>query len=375
MARSADSAIAAAFAPFVSAAGQPSYASELKTRDLPAARKKAQYKKFRSLKSYPESPLYLPGNGFIARFSHDEGDILVISDNHLDSDGREELADWALGFGLSEDQIDEAAFLVFCSELDGFFKPIGLNLKSQRADNLLGIVGSDYEGHIIEEMFDWYQSVAIFSVPADHKSREMSLYRLAAEMSAKNASFRPDIISQELADSINRLNGLPNINPENTYFALTSTHWKHCFMDIYRCLEAIFYLPWTVALRDSLQSGLSALALAKECRRSLVWREREKTSIARLFQLVDNDISRPEYLRGLGAFGDLYGNEAGADKYAERIYKIRNQLVHQEDYEDPVPVPIEIADWEPICLYLAGIVEAIYINRSRDIDYTFDAAA
>lgn len=375
MARNADVAVQAAFAPFVSAAGEPAYAGDLKTRDLPSERKKAQFAKFRSLVAYEESPLYLPGNGFIARFKHSGGHLLIISDNHLDDDGREELGDWALDFGLAEDQIDEALFLVLCSEMDGFYKPVGLNLKSQRAENLLAIVGADYEGHEISEMIDWYQSVAIFSIPEDHKSREMSLYRLASEIAAQNLSYRPDIITNEVAGAIRRLNDLPNINPENTYYALTSTHWKHCFMDVYRCLEAVFYLPWTISLRDSLSSTLSALALAKECRRNLVWREREKTSIGKIFDLVEEEVARPPNLKTFGPLQDLYGNDAGADKFGERIYKIRNQLVHQEDYEDPVLISIDQAEWEPLCIYLASVVEAIYVSRARDIDYSFDVAA
>lgn len=375
MARSANAAIEAAFAPFVSAAGEPAYASALTTRKLPPERQKGQFAKFASLAAYEESPLYLPGNGFITRFKHAEGHLLVISDNHLDDEGREDLGGWALDFGLVEDQIDEALFLVLCSEMDGFYKPVGLNLKRQRAENLLGIVEPDYEGHDISEMIDWYQSVAIFSIPEDHKSREMSLYRLASEIAARNPSFRPDIITGEVAGALKRLNDLPNINPENIYYALTSTHWKHCFMDVYRCLEAVFYLPWTISLRDSLSSTMSALELAKECRKNLVWREREKTSISKIFELVDNEVSRPPDLHAFGPLQDLYGNDAGANKFGERIYKIRNQLVHQEDYEDPVQLPIDQDEWAPLCIYLASVVEAIYVSRARDIDYSFDLAA
>ncbi|MBP7816191.1 MAG: hypothetical protein KA085_08705 [Phenylobacterium sp.] len=372
MARYLKHCVESAFAPFVAAAGGPNYAAQLTTADLPEERKAAQFSKFRSLKPFGGDPLYLPGNGFIARFAHSAGAFLCVSDHHLDDEGKEELNEWAAGEGLLEGALDEASFLVLCDELGGFYKPLGLNMKKERAENLLGVVNDAYEGHDINDIIEWYQSVSIFDIPEDHYALTANAYRIAAGLVSSNRAYRPEIIGDEMATAIHALNLLPNINPENLYFALTSTHWKHTFLDLYKCLEAIFYLPWTSVLRDSLKSELTALALAKECRRSLIWREREKVSIARLFETLPDLICKPPTLAAIAPLQDLVGNNANKDKYGERIYKIRNELVHQEDYEDPTPIEIPKNFWLPICLYLSGILKELYTSRAPDIDYVFE---
>lgn len=372
MARDLKHCIESAFAPFVAAAGGPSYAAQLTTEDLPEERKNEQYPKFRSLKAFGGDPLYLPGNGFIARFSHSTGAFLCVSDHHLDDEGKEELNEWAAGEGLQEGSLDESSFLVLCDELGGFYKPIGLNMKKERAENLLGVVNDAYVGHDINDMIQWYQSVSIFEIPADHYALTANPFRIAAALVSSNRAYRPDIIGDEMATAIRALNLLSNINPENLYFSLTSTHWKHAFLDLYKCLEAVFYLPWTSVLRDSLKSELTALALAKECRRSLIWREREKVSIARLFEMLSDPICKPAAIEGIAPFQDLFGNDANKGKYGERIYKIRNQLVHQEDYEDPTPIEIPKECWQPICLYLSSVLKELYTSKAPDIDYVFE---
>lgn len=372
MARDLKQCVSSAFAPFVAAAGAPAYASQLRTADIDEARKPEQFAKFKSLRRFGGDPLYLPGNGFIARFYHSAGSFLCVSDHHLDDDGKEELAAWAAKECLIEGALDEATFLVLCDELGGFYKPMGINLKKERAENLIGVVTDSYQGHDIIDMIEWFQSVAIFEIPEDHYGMTASPYRIAAALVSNNRAYRSDIIGEGIASAISELNALPNVNPENLYFSLTSTHWKHTFLDLYKCLEAIFYLPWTSGLRDSLGSGLTALALAKECRRSLIWREREKVSIARLFDSLPDAVCTPGTLAGVAPFQDLIGNGAKKDAYGARIYKIRNQLVHQEDYEDPTPIDMPSECWLPICLYLSGIIKEIYTSKAHDIDYAFE---
>jgi hypothetical protein len=372
MARELKHCVDSAFRPFVDAAGGPAYQSQLKTVDLPGQRKEEQFQKFRSLKAFGGDPLYLPGNGFLVRYSHLGGAFLCVSDNHLDDDGKEELSNWAINEGLLESYFDESTFLVFCRELHGFYRPIDLNLRKQRAEDLLDVVGTDYRGHYINDMMDWYQSVAIFEIPLGHYALNISSYRIATNIVSKNRAYRSDIIGDEIAHAISTLNELSNVNPENLYFALTSTHWKHTFLDLYKCLEAIFYLPWTSVLRDSLKSTMTALALAKECRRNLVWREREKTSIARLFEYLPPEICKMPIISNIAPLQDLFGNNASNGKFGERIYKIRNQFVHQEDYDDPIVLDIQKNCWLPLCLYLTSVIKELYTQKSYDIDYVFD---
>ena len=360
-----------AVAPFVIAAGEPNYADALKTLGLPDDRQQDQFEKFKTIEAFGGEPLHLPPTGFVSRFRDSRSAFLCISSQGLDDEETEALRDWCLEEGLSEDRLDEATFLFLASQQGAFYRPVGRNLRRDRAENLLNIVGEGYLGHDIMDLILWYQSALIFEIPEDHRFTDSSAYKIAALIVARTDFYRPQIIGTEVAVGIARLLTLPNINPENLYFALTSTHWKHTFLDLYRCMEAIFFLPWAKALRQSLSSRLNALELAKECRKNLAWREREKASIGKLFEMLPEAVCRSTSIQHLPAFTDLFGNVAGQRSFGERIYKVRNQLVHQEDYDDPNPLELPQDCWHPMCLYIIDVLERLYYDNQVDISYTF----
>ncbi len=360
-----------AFAPFVSAAGNPQYARALKTLDLPPEEREIQFEKFKTIEPLGGEPLHLPPNGFISRFRDSKSLFLCISNQGLDEEESNALTDWCLEEGLTEEGLDEATFLFLASQQSGFYRPVGRNLQRARAENLLDIVDADYRGHDISDLIRWYQSALIFRVPEDHRFADVSIYRIAAAIAARTDFYRPHSLGADLANAIAGLVELPNINPENIYFALTSTHWKHTFLDLFKCLEAIYYLPWARSLGQSIDSRLTALALAKQCRQNLMWREREKTSIARLFEMLPEPICKSALIERTPAFSDLFGNAAGQARFGERVYKIRNQLVHQEDYEDPTPLDLPHDSWRPTCLYLVAVLKRLYSDNESDIDYEF----
>lgn len=365
------------FAPFVAAAGNPPYAAKLKTADIEDGRKTSQFKKYRNLKLLG-SPLFLPINSFACRYSDGSREYLCVSNQHLDADGNEALQQWASDEGFIEETLDEATFLFLCTDLSGYYRPLGINLKQSRADNLLDLFGedgkADYNGHAIGDTIKWYQSVCIFEIPEDNRSITENLYAIAARLSGAHNEYRSAILPQDTALVIAKLSELSNVNPENIYYALTSSHWKQIFIDIYKCLEAVFYLPWTSALRSAISHPSSSLSLAKQCKISLHWREQEKASIEALFSMLDASLYKPTSISSIECFRDIYGAEdVKASSFGRRIYALRNQIVHQEDYEETTQWTIPDNAWPTIVTYVANIVHNIYYTHSIDIDYQYAA--
>ena len=168
---------------------------------------------------------------------------LCIQREGLDQKGSARLSAWGEASGITETQLDESGFLFLVYALQGTYKPKSEFLSQDAAENVIDVVQSGYVGHSIYDVQSWYRDVAVFAIPEDHVFRTRSNYGVAANLAASLPDFRSALISSSLASAIFGLSGLPNINPENLYFALTSTHWRHVILEIYKCLEATFYLP------------------------------------------------------------------------------------------------------------------------------------
>jgi hypothetical protein len=59
---------------------------------------------------------------------------------------------------------------------------------------------------------------------------------------------------------------------------------------------------------------------------------------------------------------------ASKQSIGRRVYKIRNTLVHQEDYEDRDPLDLENENWSELIKFLCESIKYLYGNYRADID-------
>lgn len=362
----------ALFAPLVGAAGRPDLLRQLKTADLAEDRRSDQFERLKRSRIMGGEHVSLPPNSFVFRYRNSYGAFLCVQNEDLDPQGREQLSIWGPSGGLTETRLDKSAFLFLVYSLRGSYKPKSEFLTRDTAENVIDIIGSDYPGHSIYEVQKWYRAVAVFEIPEDHVFRSQSNYGVAANIAARMPDFRSALIPPALATAIAGLTNLPNVNPENLYFALTSAHWRHVVLEIYKCLEAAFYLPWAKNLRDALGHQMSALEMAQHCKKNLRWRENEARSIVALFQLLPEDIVIDPAIRATVGFSDIPGDIDVVAAFAKRVYKIRNQLVHQQDYDSPEPVNLDEAVWLSLALYLCKIIDILYSKFAVDLSYSYE---
>ncbi|QHJ01756.1 hypothetical protein GT347_27255 (plasmid) [Xylophilus rhododendri] len=165
-----------------------------------------------------------------------------------------------------------------------------------------------------------------------------------------------------------------HLTQENFFNALTATKPQHAFLEIYRVLEFIFFLPRVRGLLLSLQGqGLSAqmdiMALASLCHRELGWKRIERDSIDRLFK----DYSAANY----NEFIDLHASCSpftslviaestdplekrveSVQKMGEKFYQLRNQIAHQFFPDDILAC--SPADWTVLIEFTLNCIKYFY---------------
>lgn len=143
---------------------------------------------------------------------------------------------------------------------------------------------------------------------------------------------------------------------DNARTAVVASHFKHCFIELYRCLEWLYSIPQSIAVKKELNLTTKATLLAKTFRTELSWRRSEADSLrlllrdAKVFNYPIDELNRclnsdlspkpdPNSAQNeeekviLTAKAVEWENDL-TSKVAARIYKIRNQFVHQVDEKD-----------------------------------------
>lgn len=116
---------------------------------------------------------------------------------------------------------------------------------------------------------------------------------------------------------------------ENFFLSYSSTHWKHAFLEVYRCVESIYTLPWAVSVKKALGVSLTAQKVAEVVIDEISFRGREKSALLRMLIEYPLFVTNSNKLRNLSFFSSNHEIELTADNVAACVYSIRNQLVHQ----------------------------------------------
>lgn len=362
----------AVFSELCGYAHRPDLIGKLRTEDLPGDRKQEQFDKLKRLKRYDRAPLRLLNSRFVVRFRDGDDILLCIQTEGVTGGQLRTIEDKLEYFEVFRTIIDESTFLFIVYQFRPYYR-IKTELRQRdAAENVLAIADDDvYIGHEIDDLVKMFTDIAVFKVSRDSVLANCSEWYIAALLSISSSNYRSELVGDDLAGRMRSLHDLGNVNPENIYYALTSYHWKHTFIELYKCLEAVYYLPWIIRLKERYGYSELGLALSSQFRDALKWREKESESIEAIFDLLDDDLVMREELASSLPFQDLNFTEIKKSAVGRRIYKIRNFLVHQEDYEDPTPVRIDEAGWTVLVDFMLAVVESVYKNYGSDVGFSF----
>lgn len=231
-----------------------------------------------------------------------------------------------------------------------------------------------YSGHSLSDLIKCIEAFSIFEINKNsllycRNHRDVSQYICSFFQNFRALPLDPLLLSfQHLF-----VNGCSHLRNENIFNALTSAHWRHTFLELYRCIEALYSLPHAISLRDKLKIPYTGAEVAKACYGELGWKRREEESLKRIFQLMPNRIALKTDITNVELFEnstfDFSDNGAGKKNYekiAELIYKIRNSLVHHLETTDEF-IPFEEKDWIIIINFLLSTIDYIYSTYDHEL--------
>lgn len=368
--------IRSVFEPLAAAASRPDLLKKLKTADLAEERRETQYAQFASVKLDGSNIVYLPGGGFLAIYSHSGGRYVALSSSSLNSDEEDALSVWAAAAGLEESNLDESTFLFLSHDLKGYFRLNDNYRVANNALNAIDIVTTDYAGHAFEDLYSYYRPVYLFRIPESSFYFASDVFEIGTSLCCDNEPLRSHIIDSDISAVLSDLSNFKSLPQENLFQALTASQWRHVFLELYRCIEALFFLPWIVELKKSIPIQMRAFDLKSSCRASLRWREKEEDSIVSLFEMLAADKYLDAIEDKITVFIELKSLPSfSRGSLGRRIYKVRNGLVHHEDYEEPNKYKLDDAQWRFLSVYLGLALVQLHRKYERDLLPRANAAA
>ena len=256
---------------------------------------------------------------------------------------------------------DDALFLILSKEFEQYLK-IKPQVSPEYVEDVLDIVSDpNYEGHTVEDFSNFYDPVYVVNIASDSILADNDTMELVIELSR----LVPSLLHCQDEEFIKLINGLSKskhiVDRPMLYDSLTSFYSRHAFLDIYRCLEKLYYFPWMYSLRQKFLKNYSNFTLELDklkniCEENLLWKSREDQSIVALFKLVllnedgsldeDNfDKIYNESIFDLETTSNNLADEQEASNkekkdltpntqvqsLANKVYMYRNSLVHHED--------------------------------------------
>ncbi len=226
--------------------------------------------------------------------------------------------------------VTEAFFVFLCPLLKLKVKD---DISSQKISNDLLFQQDDplYGGHSIEELISYFEPVTIFRL--DDLSTNLSNSFMSCTyflMSSCNM-----LITLPLADeTISKLRSIfikdIKIPKDNVFLSLTSSHLKHCFLELYRCIEWLYVIPRARRLKGAIAYQKPAFELAVHCIDELSWRRKEEDSLAKIISDTLFEYERVCLnLAGCSLFKNI---DLDSASIAKHLYSFRNQFVHQFEY-------------------------------------------
>lgn len=158
---------------------------------------------------------------------------------------------------------------------------------------------------------------------------------------------------------------------ENVFNALWSYNWRHSFMELYRCIEYLYgfddFLTFTKELEQ--KHGVTTAIrgdIFKEFKK-IGWRKNERQAIIQLMTDV-TEVCCNEMLIALNK-GTIATTppENPRQTCAEKLYTLRNSIVHWNLLQERGPSDYSDSQWNEIFLNLIILIQTLYEKKSGDL--------
>lgn len=243
--------------------------------------------------------------------------------NMLPSDFQEEL----LGQYFNLHEVTESFFVFLCPILKLRAKE---DISPQSISNDLLFQQDDplYKGHLIPELMEYFEPITVFKLE-DLSANFHHSFLSCAYFIISSCSM---LITLPLAnETIEKLRSIfvrdVKIPKDNVFLSLTSSHLKHCFLELYRCIEWLYVIPRARRLKGVIEYQKPAYELAIHCIDELSWRRKEEDSLSKIISDILHIYEEVSFNLVRCALFKHIDLDSGS--IAKHLYSFRNQFVHQ----------------------------------------------
>lgn len=222
-------------------------------------------------------------------------------------------------------------------------------------------VATEYMGTAVSDLYPFYEPFALYEVGADSPLVGRSVFWYSYLVASTWKTLPNNHVDPQVLQILRQVYdaNLWHFPIDNARIAITASHFKHTFVDLYRCLEWLYSIPRARMVKQDLALPTKATELARVFREKLAWRRAEQDSLRLLVldcevETLDlNVVGRcmldslpPRPVAGAAPQDgqpetEEKWRESIATALAKRIYAVRNQIVHQLDELDEQEVKKE----------------------------------
>ena len=277
---------------------EPTSLPELKSFD------NADYiKKFNELKIVQGniSSLLIPTGGIITIIEHGEHKYVVLIGTKLSLQQLSEITFINEQFPVDEEndyKPDVPTFLFLIHEFNRF-----IEIRSEYKNNKLNLIDKLVDGITISDYMGFYEDIFLFQIDKENFMYDYSLYRIAIEFFCNieslrylNSSKNSENNLQSYLNNIKLLVDKTDLDDKKINFfdiefilnSLSSLYWKNAFLELYKCLEALYWIPHTYAYFVEKNNSSKKLEYSDyhEISQSFNWEYKEKDSIEKLIEMI-----------------------------------------------------------------------------------------
>lgn len=211
-------------------------------------------------------------------------------------------------------------------------------------------------GYDLETILKYFPEINVFRLTEPIHDYSVMLDKLSIMMYCENRSLlrlnMPDNIVASYCSVINQ--GFENINYDNLWRSVSSSEWRYCFIELYRCLEILFNISRTFDLSDKIRSKHNLSSLF-----SFSWKElRDYYHDDSMINFLFSQLSQ-EKLDMLKAIPSI--------KNASGLYKLRNSIVHGKRAIYYNSITSKEKEWQSIIFFAISAIEELYSLYDNDL--------
>jgi len=221
-----------------------------------------------------------------------------------------------------------------------------------------------FKGFAYDEISIFFEPLKIYEIKEDcplimlrnsdlaPEKYETFLFRLSLLLLAKSNSVNILQFNDKILEYFVQvcLEGNSKIPYENLLYSFLSFSWKHCFLDIYRCIERLFVIVGLKDFYEQLNSQNNSLDFNFffECFSNISWKPREEDALK---MLLENHNEITEDLK------HLKNNSKNDFKF---IYDLRNSIVHCRASQEIIIANDDDHQWNIIISVCLRLVLKLY---------------